>query len=113
MQLAHQLRCLIFWNGQGVDFSGIPFGDRAIDRQKVWPCQIKRQSLIALADCFVTPMIRRRLFTNSATEDRQRIALITIATDNSARRITGAEENGERQYSACPSQIPRAMFLVT
>src|SRR6266478_6661835 len=38
--------------------------------------------------------------------------MIAVATDNSARRITAAEENGDRQYRGCPSKISRTLFFV-
>src|SRR5882724_12077040 len=37
--------------------------------------------------------------------------MIAVATDNSARRITAAEENSQRQYRGCPSKISRTLFF--
>src|SRR5947207_13874101 len=38
--------------------------------------------------------------------------MIAIATDNSARRITGAEENRERQYRGRPSKTSCAISFI-
>src|SRR5438105_14836343 len=73
------------------------------------PGQIKLQSFVDRSHGFVTPVILRRFLPHSAAEDRQCIAMIAIATDDSARRITGAEENRERQYRGRPSKTSNAI----
>src|SRR5207302_765936 len=76
------------------------------------PRQIKWQSFIGRSHGFVTPVILRRFLPHSAAEDRQCIAMIAIATDDSARRITGAEENRERQYRGRPSETSCAISFI-
>src|SRR2546430_2121892 len=76
------------------------------------PRQIKWQSFIGRSHGFVTPVILRRFLPHSAAEDRQCIAMIAIATDDSARRITGAEENRERQYRGRPSKTSCAISFI-
>src|ERR1700730_403812 len=49
---------------------------------------------------------------HASAEDRQRVALITIAAENSARRITGAKENRHGQGRGDPSNISCTMLLV-
>ena len=93
MQLTHEIERLIRWHCQSVNLAGIPFRNRNVGLQKMRPRQIKRQPFVARTYRVVAPMIPGRFFANLPPKDRQRVAMIAITADDSARGITGAEKN--------------------
>src|SRR5437016_12678778 len=103
VQFAQKVERLICRHRQRINFTIVPLRDRDLRFQKMRPRQIERQSFVSRSNRFVAPMILRRFFANFATEDRQGVAMITIPTNDTARRVTTAEENSQRQCRGGPS----------
>src|SRR5205823_9915714 len=95
-----------------VDNSGLPFSNRILRFDEAQPAQVKQDAFVFAADHLIAPVMRFHFMADLASENDQRVAMITVSGKHFRNGVAACQQDREEQHGCAPSINMGAPFLI-